>query len=52
MSTYVPPSVTRMGSLHELTLASNIYKNDGTGDVIITSTGPISAAGDGVVRVS
>jgi len=55
MQTYQKPSVTDIGSLHELTLTgggSVITKNAGSGDVIVINGVSESVPGGGVISVS
>jgi hypothetical protein len=54
MAPYVPPTVTELGSLDELT-QSKIYKSSGKGDVIILNgneADPIPVPGGSVTSVS
>jgi hypothetical protein len=49
--TYRKPSITDVGSVHDLTL-SGIYKTDGSGDVIYINNVPEPAPGATVTTVS
>jgi hypothetical protein len=51
MSTYEKPSLTDIGSMHELTL-STINKSAGTGDVIVINGQSIEVPGGSVTSVS
>jgi hypothetical protein len=51
MATYEKPSLTDIGSVHELTL-STITKSAGSGDVIVINGVSQPADGRGVVGVS
>ncbi len=51
MSTYTRPSITEIGSMHELTL-SKITKSAGSGDVIYINGEAISSPGGSVISVS
>jgi hypothetical protein len=51
MSTYEKPSLTDIGSMHQLTL-STINKAAGTGDVIVINGESISVPGGSVTSVS
>ena len=35
MANYTAPTITKLGSVHEQTLTNTIYKDSGTGDVIV-----------------
>ena len=51
MAEYVAPSVSVLGTVSELT-QSTIYKNAGTGDVIVINGTPITIPGGSVTNVS
>ena len=52
MEKYEAPKVTELGSVQDLTLASIIHKNAGSGDVIVINGVQTSADGNGVTSVS
>ena len=51
MSTYQKPSLTDIGSVHQLTL-DTIHKSAGTGDVIVLNGVSIEVPGGSVTGVS
>jgi hypothetical protein len=51
MSTYEKPSLTDIGSVHQLTLAT-IHKSSGSGDVLVINGESISIPGGGITSVS